>query len=110
MAVRFCSKPVVTAPAGRTLGGGAEVSMAGARTVAAAETYMGLVEVGVGLFPARVVARNWCDGSSHPRCRWRMRIRCRFSSRCCRPSGWRRSRRVRPKHVPLVFSPTPIRL
>jgi 3-hydroxyacyl-CoA dehydrogenase len=51
MAVRFCSKPVVTAPFGRTLGGGAEVSMAGTRAVAAAETYMGLVEVGVGLIP-----------------------------------------------------------
>jgi 3-hydroxyacyl-CoA dehydrogenase len=51
MSVRFCSKPVVTAPAGRTLGGGAEVSMTGARTAAAAETYMGLVEVGVGLVP-----------------------------------------------------------
>ena len=51
MAVRFCSKPVVTAPAGRTLGGGCEVSMAGARAAAAAETYMGLVEVGVGLIP-----------------------------------------------------------
>jgi 3-hydroxyacyl-CoA dehydrogenase len=51
MGVRFCNKPVVTAPAGRTLGGGAEVSMAGARTAAAAETYMGLVEVGVGLVP-----------------------------------------------------------
>jgi 3-hydroxyacyl-CoA dehydrogenase len=52
MSVRFCSKPVVTAPVGRTLGGGCEVSMAGARAVAAAETYMGLVEVGVGLIPA----------------------------------------------------------
>ncbi|HKE55540.1 MAG TPA: 3-hydroxyacyl-CoA dehydrogenase/enoyl-CoA hydratase family protein [Pyrinomonadaceae bacterium] len=51
MLVRYCSKPVVTAPAGRTLGGGAEVSMAGAVTVAAAETYLGLVEVGVGLIP-----------------------------------------------------------
>ena len=50
-AVRFCTKPVVTAPAGRTLGGGCEVSMAGARAAAAAETYMGLVEVGVGLIP-----------------------------------------------------------
>jgi 3-hydroxyacyl-CoA dehydrogenase len=49
MRVRFCSKPVVTAPAGRTLGVGAVVSMAGAVSVAAAETYMGLVEVGVGL-------------------------------------------------------------
>jgi 3-hydroxyacyl-CoA dehydrogenase len=51
-AVRFCSKPVITAPSGRTLGGGCEVSMAGARAAAAAETYMGLVEVGVGLVPA----------------------------------------------------------
>jgi 3-hydroxyacyl-CoA dehydrogenase len=50
--VRFCSKPIVTAPFGRTLGGGCEVSMAGARALAAAETYMGLVEVGVGLIPA----------------------------------------------------------
>jgi 3-hydroxyacyl-CoA dehydrogenase len=51
MAVRFCAKPVVTAPFGRTLGGGAEVAMAGSRIVAAFETYMGLVEVGVGLIP-----------------------------------------------------------
>jgi 3-hydroxyacyl-CoA dehydrogenase len=51
MLVRYCAKPVVTAPFGRTLGGGAEVSMAGARIVAASETYMGLVEVGVGLIP-----------------------------------------------------------
>jgi 3-hydroxyacyl-CoA dehydrogenase len=51
MRVRYCTKPVVTAPFGRTLGGGAEVAMAGARIVAASETYMGLVEVGVGLIP-----------------------------------------------------------
>ncbi len=51
MKVRFCAKPVVVAPFGRTLGGGAEVAMAGARIVAASETYMGLVEVGVGLIP-----------------------------------------------------------
>ena len=50
-AVRFCAKPVVTAPAGRALGGGCEVALAGARAAAAAETYMGLVEVGVGLIP-----------------------------------------------------------
>jgi 3-hydroxyacyl-CoA dehydrogenase len=48
MRVRFCSKPVVTAPAGRTLGVGAVLSMASAASVAAAETYMGLVEVGAG--------------------------------------------------------------
>lgn len=51
MKVRYCVKPVVTAPFGRTLGGGAEVAMAGARIVAASETYLGLVEVGVGLIP-----------------------------------------------------------
>jgi 3-hydroxyacyl-CoA dehydrogenase len=51
MAIRFCSKPIVAAPFGRTLGGGAEVAMAAARIVAAAETYMGQVEVGVGLVP-----------------------------------------------------------
>ena len=49
MKVRFSSKPVVTAPAGRTLGAGAVLSMAAAATVAAAESYMGLGEVGVGL-------------------------------------------------------------
>ena len=52
MLVRFCAKPIVAAPFGRTLGGGAEVAMAAARIVAASETYMGQVEVGVGLVPA----------------------------------------------------------
>lgn len=51
MRFRFSPKPVVTAPFGLTLGGAAEVVMHSARTVAAAETYMGLVEVGVGLIP-----------------------------------------------------------
>jgi 3-hydroxyacyl-CoA dehydrogenase len=51
MTVRFCAKPVVAAPFGRVLGGGAEVVMAASRVVAASETYMGLVEVGVGLIP-----------------------------------------------------------
>jgi 3-hydroxyacyl-CoA dehydrogenase len=51
MRVRFCTKPVVAAPFARTLGGGVEVCMAAARIVAAGETYMGLVEVGVGLIP-----------------------------------------------------------
>ncbi len=52
MAFRFSPKPVVTAPRQRALGGGAEVAMAGARAVAAVETYMGLVEFGVGVIPA----------------------------------------------------------
>ena len=52
MRFRFASKPVVTAPRQRVLGGGAEVVMAGARAVASAETYIGLVEFGVGVIPA----------------------------------------------------------
>jgi 3-hydroxyacyl-CoA dehydrogenase len=48
---RFAPKPVVTAPRQRVLGGGTEMAMLGARMVAAAETYMGLVEVGVGIIP-----------------------------------------------------------
>lgn len=51
-ALRYASKPVVTAPFGMALGGGAEFAMAGARAVAHAELYMGLVEIGVGLIPA----------------------------------------------------------
>ncbi len=50
--IRRSSKPVVGAPAGRTLAGGAELCLACARLQAAAETYMGLVETGVGLIPA----------------------------------------------------------
>ena len=51
MRVRFAAKPVVAAPFGRTLGGGVEVCLHASRIVAAGETYMGLVEVGVGLIP-----------------------------------------------------------
>ena len=49
--MRYSSKPVVTAPTGLTLGGGAEVTMGGNSVVAAGELYMGLVEFGVGLIP-----------------------------------------------------------
>ncbi|HYY80045.1 MAG TPA: 3-hydroxyacyl-CoA dehydrogenase/enoyl-CoA hydratase family protein [Actinomycetes bacterium] len=52
MGFRFASKPVVAAPHGQTLGGGAEIVMHADRVVAALETYLGLVEVGVGLVPA----------------------------------------------------------
>ncbi|HXG87194.1 MAG TPA: 3-hydroxyacyl-CoA dehydrogenase NAD-binding domain-containing protein [Vicinamibacterales bacterium] len=52
MALRYSDVPVVVAPAGLTLGGGCEISLHGDRVQASAETYMGLVEVGVGLVPA----------------------------------------------------------
>jgi 3-hydroxyacyl-CoA dehydrogenase len=49
--MRYISKPVVSAPRGLTLGGGAEVAMGANAIQAAGELYMGLVEVGVGLIP-----------------------------------------------------------
>jgi 3-hydroxyacyl-CoA dehydrogenase len=52
MQLRYSEVPVVVAPAGLTLGGGVEVALHADRVQAAAETYMGLVEVGVGLIPA----------------------------------------------------------
>jgi 3-hydroxyacyl-CoA dehydrogenase len=51
-AIKYNPKPVVTAPFALTLGGGCEIALAGARTQAAAETYIGLVEIGAGLIPA----------------------------------------------------------
>jgi len=50
--LRCCDVPVVVAPAGLTLGGACELALHADRVQAAAETYMGLVEVGVGLIPA----------------------------------------------------------
>lgn len=51
MKIKYSPKPVVAAPHQMTLGGGAEVCLPAARIQAAPETYMGLVEVGVGLIP-----------------------------------------------------------
>jgi 3-hydroxyacyl-CoA dehydrogenase len=50
-AIRFADVPVVVATAGRTLGGGCEIALHGDCVQAAAESYIGLVEVGVGLIP-----------------------------------------------------------
>ncbi len=51
MRVRYSSIPVIVAPHGMTLGGGCEMTMHADRVVAAAETYIGLVETGVGVIP-----------------------------------------------------------
>jgi 3-hydroxyacyl-CoA dehydrogenase len=50
--LRYSDVPVVVAPLGLTLGGGCEIMLHGDRVQAAAESYIGLVEVGVGLIPA----------------------------------------------------------
>jgi 3-hydroxyacyl-CoA dehydrogenase len=52
MRSRYFPKPVVMAPFGLTLGGGAEITMYASRVVAAAELYIGMVEFGVGVIPA----------------------------------------------------------
>ncbi len=51
LAIKYSEKPVVAAPFGMTLGGGAEVSLPATAIQASQETYMGLVEFGVGLIP-----------------------------------------------------------
>ncbi len=51
MRLRYSSIPVIAAPHGMTLGGGCEVCMHSDKVIAHAETYMGLVEFGVGLIP-----------------------------------------------------------
>ena len=51
-ALRYADVPVVVAPFGLALGGGCEIVLHGDRVQAAAESYIGLVEVGVGLIPA----------------------------------------------------------
>ena len=51
MRMRYSSIPTVAAPHGMALGGGCELSMHADKVVAAAETYIGLVEFGVGVIP-----------------------------------------------------------
>jgi len=51
MRMRYSKIPVIAAPHGMTLGGGCELSLHADRVVAAAETYIGLVEFGVGVIP-----------------------------------------------------------
>jgi 3-hydroxyacyl-CoA dehydrogenase len=50
--LRFAPRPVVVAPRGLALGGGCEITLHAGLVVAAAESYIGLVEVGAGLIPA----------------------------------------------------------
>jgi 3-hydroxyacyl-CoA dehydrogenase len=51
MAMKYFEKPIVAAPHGMALGGGCEVCLSSHRIVAALESYMGQVEIGVGLLP-----------------------------------------------------------
>lgn len=71
MSLKYAKKPIVAAPFGQTLGGGAEVVMYSHRVRAHAELYMGLVEVGVGLIPGgggckEIILRLLGDGAVEP--------------------------------------------
>ena len=52
MALKYADVPVIVAPAGMAIGGGCEIALHADRVQAAAESYIGLVEVGVGIIPA----------------------------------------------------------
>ena len=90
MALRYARVPVVVAPAGLTLGGGCEIALHGDRVQAAAETYMGLVEVGVGLDSGR--RRHQGDAGA------RRGAAAGRRPTCCRPCSGR-SRRSRSRKV-----------
>ncbi len=69
-ALRYAAVPVVVCPAGMTLGGGCEILLHADRVQAAAESYIGLVEVGVGLIPAgggtkEMLSRATANGAGH---------------------------------------------
>ena len=94
MMLRGSDVPVVVAPAGLTLGGACELSLHADRLQASAETYMGLVEAGVGLIPAgggtkEMVARAAERSGTEATC-------CRRCSRRSKPSASARRPRALP--------------
>ena len=89
-ALRYADVPVVSCPAGMTLGGGCEIVLYGDRVQSAAEAYIGLVEAGVGLIPAAGGTTEMLARAVHGMRRSRpRRISCRRSSRCSKRSAWR---------------------
>jgi 3-hydroxyacyl-CoA dehydrogenase len=70
-ALKYAPFPVVSAPAGRALGGGCEILLHSDAVQAHAETYMGLVECGVGLLPGwggcKEMLSRWAASNSLPR-------------------------------------------
>ena len=67
MKMKYLPKPVVAAPHAMALGGGCEVCLHSDKIVGAAETYAGLVEVGVGLIPAGGGTKELLIRNSHER-------------------------------------------
>ena len=98
MALRLSKVPVVVAPAGLALGGGCEIALHGDRVQAAAETYLGLVEAGVGLIPAGGGTKEMLAARHRPPdARPEHRPRRPDPRACSRRSASRRRRRRRPR-------------
>ena len=93
LALRYAAVPVVVAPAGLALGGGCEIVLHGDRVQAAAESYIGLVEVGVGLIPAGGGTKEMM--AARARRRRRRTTCCRSCSARSRRSALPRCRRAR---------------
>jgi 3-hydroxyacyl-CoA dehydrogenase len=89
--LRYASVPVVSAMRGLALGGGCELAVYSAKRVAAMESYIGLVEVGVGLVPGAggltYIARRAAE--THRRSA-RTRTCCRSSPKASPPRRWPR--------------------
>ena len=103
MALRYSPVPVVVAPAGLALGGGCEIRAARRPRAGGGETYIGLVEVGVGLIPAGGGTKEMLARAMAQRADAAEPIRCRSCSRRSRPSRSRRSRPAAPTRVRLGY-------
>ena len=103
MSLRYSPKPVVVAPFNMVFGGGCEMVLHGDRVRAAAETYIGLVEVASGLFPPGAGRRNcWCARLIRFRRTLTTLIRFRLSSERLRQLRWQKLRRLPPRRARLV--------
>ena len=76
MRMRYSSIPTIAAPHGMALGGGCELSLHADKVVAAAETYMGLVEFGVGVIPGGGGSKEMALRASDTFQKRRCRIKC----------------------------------
>jgi len=76
MRLRYSAIPVIAAPKGMALGGGCELCMHSDKVIANAETYMGLVEFGVGLIPGGGGTKEFAVRLSEKKllCKWLKKV------------------------------------
>ncbi|MEJ2301170.1 MAG: enoyl-CoA hydratase/isomerase family protein, partial [Anaerolineales bacterium] len=96
MRMRYFPKPVVVAPAGPAVGGGAEVILHASRVVASAETYVGQVEIGIGVIPAGGGTKELLRRVLNPPMRTENAIALPYLQRIFELIGWSRAVIVHP--------------